>query len=277
MQVSSLHGQRKASIYELGNPVADCETNFENLFANWTFRHVTNADSYDLIKYSYVESITDSLKFNHYRNYFSGIKPVCCSVQKKSGQNTEGVRFREFYIKPGFIHQEIFDQRGLPPAVKELFTEEFKSKAQDILTREMNIDTIALNYYFYEENRIDTIMTRGPHFDNYSVQKSVSRAKAASPDSISKNYIDLFIKRTRKMDELRSSEKRAVILEQLLMERINKQLLFNEQVRIGDKVYVIDFEYQGKLFSNYVICSAENKRVVMDYFFKGIRLESEHH
>jgi hypothetical protein len=275
IQVSFLHGQNSVSIYELGDSITDCETNFKNLFVNWTFRNVTNADSYNLLKYSYVETITDSIKFNFYRNYFSGIEPIFSSVSHKKGEIGRGERIYEFYIKPGFIHQEIFDQRGLSPEIREIFTEEFTAKAKDILTRDINIDTISLNYYFYEKNKIDTIIKLCPNFNVYNVRKTYLGSKGASPDSISKNYIDIFIKRAKSVDELKNSEKRPLILEQLLIERINKQLLFNQQVHIGDKVYVIDFEYNGKLFSDYVICDVENKRVVIDYFFKGIILESE--
>lgn len=269
------YGQNKISIYELGDSIINCETNFKNLFNNWTSENVTNADSYKLHKYSLVETIIDSTRLNYYRNYFSGVEPIYSSTQGKSGENSSGQRFREFYIKPGFIHKEIYDQRGLPEKIREIFSEEFKLKAMDILTQEVNIDTINLNYYFYEKNKIDTIINLGSHFNVYSVRKSFSNHKGASPDSISKNYIDIFIKGEKSMEDLKTDEKKALILEQLLIERINKQLLFNEQVQIGDKVYVVDFEYNGKLFHNYVICSGENKKVAMDYFFRNISLESK--
>lgn len=98
--------------------------------------------------------------------------------------------------------------------------------------------------------------------------------KGASTYSISKNYINIEIKGEKRMESLNLNEKRDLILEQILIRRINTQLIFNERVHIGDKVYLVDFKYEGELFTNYVICSAENKKVVMDYFFKSIRLDS---
>lgn len=65
------------------------------------------------------------------------------------------------------------------------------------------------------------------------------------------------------------------MLEELLIQRINRQLSFNEKVSIGDRVYVVGFKYNEELFSNYIVCSAENKNVVLDYFFKDIQLELE--
>ena len=79
IQASFLNAQSRSSIdetslsiYEYGDSITDCKTNFINLFANWTSQNITNADSYKLLKYSFVETISDSLRFNFYRNYFSG-------------------------------------------------------------------------------------------------------------------------------------------------------------------------------------------------------------
>lgn len=272
IQVASSYCQERPSIYELGNPVVNCETNFKNLFKNWTTQHITNAKSYDLLNYSLVETITDSIQFNYYRNYFSGVEPVGSSVQARSG-GSNGERFHEFYIEPAYIYTEVFDQRGLPAEARELFTDEFKAKAIDILTREINIDTMNLKHYSYEKIKIDTI--RGPDFKITGTQKSFMGSKIASPDSISKNYIDIYVTREKSMEDLKTSEKRTLALEDFLIQRIGRQTSFNELVNIGDKVYVVDFEYNRRPFSSYVICSAESNKVVLDYFFLNVQLKME--
>jgi hypothetical protein len=271
LQVVFSYGQKRISIYELGDSLIDCETNFRNLFSNWTSENVTNANSYKLLKYSFVETITDSTRFKYYRNYFSGVEPIYSSTKGISKESSNGQRTNEFYIKPGFIHKEIFDQRGIPEKHRELFSEEFKLKAMTILTQKINIDTMNLNYYSYEMNGVDKLLTLGHDFNVYSVRN----LKGASLDSISKNYIDIFIKGEKSIEDLNIKEKRSLMLEQFIIERINNQLLFNKHVQIGDKVYIVDFEYDEQLFTNYVICSAENKKVIMDYFFSEIRLELE--
>jgi len=274
-QVLLLQAQKRVSIYELGDSITDFDTNFRNLFANWTFDNITNANSYELLNYSCIDTISDSTSFNYYRNYFSGIEPIFSSTSRRSHTNTNGEKVSEFYIKPGFIHNEIFDQRGLPPSIRELFTEEFKLKAQDILTRNFNIDTTSLYRYCYEENTIDTMITLGRHFNVYGIEKRSVILNTVSPDSISENYVDVIIKKEKSFDELTSAEKRSLLLEQLLTERTSKQLMFNREIKIGDKVFVIDFKYNDKPYRNYVICNAENKKVILDYFFSGIMLESK--
>ncbi len=287
MQQTFSYGQKKVSIYELGDSITSCETNFNNLFTNWTANNITNADEYRFFGYSFLETITDSVRFNHYRNYFSGAEQLTGSI---SGSHREDGVFisiggshkvdkkiekviSKLYITPGFIHGEIYDPRGLPEKSQELLSDDFRNNAKKILTRDFNIDTMHLNYYFYDYNRIDTIVKVAPYFDSFGIRKTYSHQKAASPDSISKNYIDIFIKGNRKLEELSLSEKRNLLLEQMLIERINRQLEFNEQVCIGDKVYVVKFEYKGRRYSDYVICSAKHKKVVMDGFFNSIKLD----
>ena len=272
IQVASSYCQKSPSIYELGNPIVSCETNFKNLFKNWTTEHITNAKSYDLLNYSLVETITDSIRFNYYRNYFSGVEPVGSSVRARSG-GSNGETFHEFYIEPGYMHGEVFDQRGLPLEARKLFTDEFKTKAIDILTREINIDTMNLKHYSYEKIKIDTI--RGPDYKVTGAQKSFMGSKVASPDSISKKYIDICVTKEKSMEDLEICDKRALILEEFLIQRIGRQTYFNELVNIGDKVYVVDFEYNHRPFSSYVICSGQNNKVVLDYFFLRVQLNLE--
>lgn len=275
LQVVFSYGQKRISIYELGDSLIDCKTNFKNLFNNWTSENVTNANSYKLLKYSFVETITDSTRFKYYRNYFSGVEPIYSSTKGISGESSNGQKINEFFIKPGFIHKEIFDQRGIPEKHRELFSEEFTLKAKNILTQEINIDTMDLNHYSYEMDEINKSLTFSSGFKAYSLRKGYVNLKGASLDSISKNYIDIFIKREKSIEDLNIKEKRFLMLEQFIIEKINNQLLFNKQVQIGDKVYSVDFEYNEQPFTNYVICSAENKKVIMDYFFSAIRLESK--
>ncbi|MBN2881731.1 hypothetical protein JXM83_06805, partial [Candidatus Woesearchaeota archaeon] len=72
---NSLLGNR-VSIYEYGDSLTSCETNFENLFKNWMPRNVTNAREYKSLEYKFVETIADTVRYNYYRNYFSGGEAV---------------------------------------------------------------------------------------------------------------------------------------------------------------------------------------------------------
>jgi hypothetical protein len=55
-------------IYEYGAPLTSCETNFENLFKNWTPANVTNAHEFELLDFSFVENLSDTARYNYYRN-----------------------------------------------------------------------------------------------------------------------------------------------------------------------------------------------------------------
>ncbi|MDP4209395.1 MAG: hypothetical protein Q8928_11340 [Bacteroidota bacterium] len=276
--VCCFYGRAKAqnkSIYEIGDSISCCETNFENLIHNWTTINITNACEYRDLGYSFVETITDSVRYNYYRNYFSGAESVYSSTSSHTEEDTEGHKTSELYIWPNFLHSEIYDTRGYPEKFRMLLSEDFRQKAKNILIRDFNIDTMKLNYYSYEYNKKDTIIELGPSFNSFGINKYSSSSKVASPDSISKNYIDIFIKGKRKIEELSTKETRYLLLEQILIERINAQLIFNGQVRIGDKVYVVKFRHRGRPYLNYVICSAESKKVVMDSFLKGVMLDSK--
>ena len=89
-------------------------------------------------------------------------------------------------------------------------------------------------------------------------------------DSISNDYIDFFITRKKNPENINVQKRKALILEDLLIERISKQVSFNKQVHINDKVYSIKFTYLGNTYTNYVICSSSSKKVVIDCFFKNI-------
>ncbi|MFA5328089.1 MAG: hypothetical protein WC384_09880 [Prolixibacteraceae bacterium] len=125
--------------------------------------------------------------------------------------------------------------------------------------------------------RIDTIRSGSDR-----VVKSVRNAhfsySIASTDSISEDYIDVSFgnftrNSSQKVDsytDLTIEKRRALALEELLIERITNQASFNKLVHFGDKVYVVRFRYNGAMYPVYVICNPDNKKVVMDTFFKNI-------
>ena len=265
------YGQKTVSIYELGDSIVNCETNFENLINNWTQDNITNADEYTSFRYAYVETITDSVRYNHYRNYFSGDEVLSASTSGNSGIKA-GHKFRRFFIRPGYVYSEFYDTRGMTEKEKTIMSDDFRQKAKEILTRDFNVDKMNLKYYSYESHKTDT--TRGVNKSSYaySIIKSWASTNIVSPDSISDNYIDVVLGK-KKAEQFDITEKRRLILEELLIQRTICQLNFNKQVYFGDKVYAIRFEYYGKQYTNYVICSFKTKKVVFDSFFLNINVE----
>lgn len=278
-------------IYEYGVPLTSCEKNFENLFKNWNSGNVTNVREYELLDFSLVETIANTTRYNYYRNYFSGGEPVGSSItsfdsKRSKLKNLNGKTYNEeteiseSFVRPGYIHSELFDQRGLPAEAKKILSEEFKRQAQELLTREINIDTLHLKYSAGEIFRNDTIKSRAGFVK--SVRYAHSSYNIASTDSISKDYIDITLKNymgnsSHKEDsytDLTIQKRRALILEELLIERISNQVSFNKLVHFGDKVYVVRYKYHGAMYPIYVICNPDTKKVVMDTFFKNITIHT---
>jgi len=278
-------------IYEFGMPLTSCETNFENLFKNWNPGNVTNAREYELLDFSFVETIADSVKYSYYRNYFSGGEPVYCSVASFSSSSSklkklngkiynEETEISERFIRPGYIRPELFDQRGLPAEAKEILSEEFVQQARELLMREINIDTLNLKFIAGEISRNDTIKSTSGSVK--LIRFAHSSYGFVSTDSISQDYVEMFLKsdqdnsfpKGNNYNDLTTQKRRALALEELLIWRITSQVSFNKLVHFGDKVYVVRFRYHGAMFSVYVVCNPETKKVVMDTFFKNITIRT---
>ena len=267
------------SIYEIGEPVANCDMNMKNLLGNWKTDKIVNAKEYEFLDWSSVETIEDSTRYVYYRNYFSGTEPVYSSVTRKGGyiyKNGIGIEYDSLWIYPGFLYTDIYDTRGLSNEARALYSEDFRQKAKNVISKELNIDTMKLSYHsFHRTDSMESIETKGG-FNIYSKSAGSFSHNAASPtDSLSQNYIDVNMTRERSYDDLSMEETRKLMLEELFISRIGRQITFNDRVKIGDKVFMIKFKHKDKFYNNFIICSSETNKVVMDYFFLGITFKQE--
>ena len=120
------------NIYETGNPLTSCECNFENLFANFGPRFLTNHDSIRLISWRYVETLSDTVKINNYaQKVFT--PPFAMSEAGSRFSNTWNVitqkedRIKEFWIRfsvpeapPGMEKEFQLNCKELQEGVKSL-------------------------------------------------------------------------------------------------------------------------------------------------------------
>jgi len=229
----TLQAQGCISIYELGRPIRDYEDNFKNLVSNWKKEYITNAEDYKLNDIYFVDS--------------------------------KGNRIYEHMVKPSYAYTELYDTRGLDERIQAIFSNEFQLEARALLSREFNIDTLQLYNEEYYEEESDTTATGYSH--------SIRGYNHTSLAPFSQNYKDIQINHTKTIFDLAIDDGRSLILEDLLIRRITMQVAFSEAVKPGDRVYAIDFEYERKPYTAYVICSRETKKVVWDYFFSYINLE----
>lgn len=272
LNIAFCYGQQYVSIYEIGEPIADCDSNMKNLLANWTTDRIVNADEFEFLDWSFVETIADSARYNFYRNYYSSLEPVCKSMRRRSGVGSSGNEFDSLWVYPGYPYPQFYDTRGLPGKFKEILSEDFRTKAKNILSCEMNIDTMQFLYHTHLEIDSMEIFDAAGNVYNTKRVRTFSH-NVASKDSLSQNYIDVFINRTKTYDELPIEEARELNLEELLVQRITQQISFNQHIKIGDKVFLIKFKHDEKIYANYIICSAETHKIVMDYFFCDINFE----
>lgn len=270
------------SIYELGDPIKSYEDNFKNLVRNWKKEYITNAERYTLKEIYLVEVINGSERYNYWRNYFTSDKPVSRSMSKRTGVDAGGncsaqsgasgsinqasdddkeKRIYELIIEPGYLYSEFYDSRGMSKEIQAILTDDFQREARELLARELNIDTLQLHSeQHYEEVSDTTDIGYSTTFTGYNITSS-------SP--LSQNYKDIKMNNTKTIFDFSLEDARSFILEDLLIERITRQVAFTQTVHPGDRVYAIEFEYGiGRApYTCHVVCSRETKKVVFDLFF----------
>jgi uncharacterized protein YbaR (Trm112 family) len=73
-----------------GKPLVTCECNFENLFANWGPRFVTNCDSVELVSCKFVETLADYTgRIGFYAIKISDFKNTVYSTQRGRNYSVE--------------------------------------------------------------------------------------------------------------------------------------------------------------------------------------------
>jgi hypothetical protein len=72
-------------IYEHGNIIYSCESNFDNLLKNWKADNIANAADYVIQGYVVVETMEDSATYNLYARYFASDKALNV-VDKNTGR-----------------------------------------------------------------------------------------------------------------------------------------------------------------------------------------------
>jgi len=249
-------------IYEYGDSLTSCETNFVNLFRNWNNRYITNANQYDFGKYAFVETISDTARYRYYRNYFSGLDVVSSHWANSGSSSYEGKQLKseqEYFIAPFKYKYVLLEQLPIGTMVKML----------KLYETEINIDTIKIEAVSQE-----SIQTREEiQYGDRSTSREVRRSIWAYSDTVIKKSIDSMTLHHVRFENLGLQSQEAILLTQALLMRVETQKVFNKAVHIGDWVYVVPFEFGGYNFNVFVICNPISKKVVIDYFFKSIRID----
>lgn len=130
----SIYGQYGGkNIYEIGKPLDSCECNFENLFANFGPRFITNYDSIRLVSWEFVETFVDTTRINFYvdKIWAPGFVGFSASSSMRGYWDKETetqIRSYEFRIEPsppikipqGMEREVEIEMRKLRPQFREL-------------------------------------------------------------------------------------------------------------------------------------------------------------
>lgn len=257
----------KRNLYEIGEEITNYETNFKNLFNNWTTENITNAGEYELMDFSYIETISDSSIYKKYRNYFSSDEPVSFSNRTTSRGGSDTETITALYIWPGHLSDGYMQSPEL--------SEDFKKQLVQTFRKKIDVDALDLQYYSYSFSESEKTESADPQDPRYSSSSSAKSSKIASVGGLSQDYIDISVKGTKSWEQLDSAEVRLLLLEEIELMKIQSQLAYNQIVDMGDVVYQVRFSHKGELYSQYVILDAETKKVKMDSFFNGIALPPE--
>jgi hypothetical protein len=260
---STLSGsnQKEVSIYEYGDSLTSCETNFENLMRNWNNGPITNANHYKFGDYYFFETISDSATYKYYRNYFSGLDVVTNTFSTSSSTSYNGKQWEnnhDYYLNPYKREWILLDKIPVETKIKvlKLFNTELV----------LNADTGKIKTAFRETNK--TIEKIQDGNSSYSDESEIEIW--AYFDSETKETIDSIFLNNLSFDDLDIQTQEEMQIKLFSRMRVEMQRHFNEKVHIGDRVYVVPFQFNVFEFKVVVICNPQSKKVVMDCFFKGI-------
>ena len=260
---STLSGsnQKDVSIYEYGDSLTSCETNFENLMRNWNNGPITNKDHYHFGDYYFFETISDSATYKYYRNYFSGLDVVTNAFSSSGSTSYNGKEWEtshDYYLNPYKREWILLDEIPVETKIKalKLFNTEL----------ELNADTSKIKTVFRETNK--TIEEIKDCNSSYSDESEIEIW--AYSDSETKETIDSVFLNNLSFEDLDIQTQEEIQIKLFTRMRVEMQKHFNEKVHIGDKVYVVPFKFNVFEYKAVVICNPQSKKVVMDSFFKGI-------
>ncbi len=260
---STLSGSnpKDVSIYEYGDSLTSCETNFENLMRNWNNGPITNKDQYKFGDYYFFETISDSATYKYYRNYFSGLDVVVHTFSTSGSISYNGKEWEtshDYYLYPYKQEWILLNKMPLETKIKilKLFNTEL----------ELNADTSKIKTVFRETNKtIEEIQDC-----NYSYSDESEIEIWAYSDSETKETIDSVFLNNLSFEDLDIQTQEEIQIKLFTRMRVEMQKHFNEKVHIGDKFYVVPFIFGLIEFKIVVICNPQSKKVVMDSFFKNV-------
>jgi hypothetical protein len=112
-------GQKIVSIYQVGDSIVNYDTNFTNLFRNWTDKNITNASDYKLLNYTFLETIADSSTLEFYSRLMTSNKMIGLG-SKYSAETTKNISEVKYAVEPTqFSFDSLYTVKN--PRLKRLY------------------------------------------------------------------------------------------------------------------------------------------------------------
>lgn len=132
--------QMTVSIYEVGDSIVDYDTNFRNLFHNWTGKYLANASDYKLLNYTFLETIADSSTLDFYVRLMTSGQMI--GLESKSSDKTSsiGVSEKKYAVKPTQFSEDslynvknlrirkLYDDRNFFQEIKRIMSDDFSMR-----------------------------------------------------------------------------------------------------------------------------------------------------
>ena len=92
--------QMTMSIYEVGDSIVDYDTNFRNLFHNWTGKNLTNASDYKLLNFTFLETIADSSTLEFYSRLMTSTRMIGLAAKHSDKTSKTGISEIKYVVEP---------------------------------------------------------------------------------------------------------------------------------------------------------------------------------
>jgi ribosomal protein L25 (general stress protein Ctc) len=154
------------NMYEYGVPLTSCESNFENLFRNWS-KWVTNYQETELLSYEYVETVENNARIEYYADWINSNKSLGRSTSaslRSSGGGDSIVYTRELHLEivpAEKEYEKLKEAIKNQPVKEELFRAEIESHLK--MRRQVFITTVQTGDKVY---RIK-MKIKGQEYDHY--------------------------------------------------------------------------------------------------------------
>lgn len=132
--------QMTVSIYEVGDSIVDYDSNFKNLFHNWTGKNLSNASDFKLLNFTILETIADSSTLEFYSRLMTSRRMIGKASKSSDKTSKTGVSEKKYAVEPTQFSEDslytvknlrirkFYDDRKFFQEVKRIMSDDFSMR-----------------------------------------------------------------------------------------------------------------------------------------------------